>query len=101
MKTQSAAPPRCRKQELITRVGRRYQNSAGKKLTTRELAAVIEAFLAEIQVSLAAGNSLVLKNHFSLEITTTPARLRANPRQPDQSIMVPALRKVSLRLSRS
>jgi nucleoid DNA-binding protein len=93
---------RVRKDDLISRVYRCLDPKSRKKaITQKQIDGVITAFLAEIEASLASGNSVILKNHFRLEVEISPAHKRNNPQLPGQMILQPELRKVRLRLSQN
>ncbi|CAG8796402.1 6282_t:CDS:2 [Racocetra persica] len=86
----------------VVRTYRRLgQPNQKKAITQPEIAKIIEAFLAEIQASLLAGEVITLRNHFSLEVETSPTHRKFNPLQPDQTIIRPELKKIKLRLSQA
>ncbi|CAG8808341.1 20899_t:CDS:2, partial [Racocetra persica] len=93
-KIMSTRPISCHKRDLVVRTYRRLgQPNQKKAITQPEIAKIIEAFLVELQASLLAGEVITLRNHFSLEVETSPPQKKFNPLQLDQTIIRPELRK--------
>lgn len=69
------------------------------KITKSQLNKVIEVFLQAIKSGLENGVKVALKDHFSLVVTISKETLKNNPRDRQQKLIIPAQKRVRIRVS--
>jgi nucleoid DNA-binding protein len=69
------------------------------KITKSQLNKVIEVFLQTIKSGLEKGVKVALKDHFSLVVATSKETLKNNPRDRQQKLIIPAQKRVRIRVS--
>jgi len=71
------------------------------KITKSQLNKVIEILLQTIKSGLESGVKVALKDHFSLVVTTTKETLKNNPRDRQQKLIIPAQKRVRIKVSKN
>ena len=69
------------------------------KVTKSQLNKVIETFLQTVKTGLENGVKVTLKDHFSLIVTMSKETVKNNPRDRQQKLIIPAQKRVRIRVS--
>lgn len=81
------------KQQMVEMV------AEGTNLTKKDVKMVIEKFFDKVEENLVQGNKVQLQNIGTFEAREVKERTTRNPRNPEETIFVPAHRKPVLKFS--
>jgi|SRR5438128_9633666 len=88
------------KTQLVDEIFEKIKKESSRiKITKSQLNELIETFLQTVKAGLENSVNIALKNHFSLIVTMSKETLKNNPRDRQQKLIIPAQKRVRIRVS--